>query len=89
MQVDGRKIRRYSSLLASFEETIVSFIKKLVLYLTSLIYSRNGTELLFPTRCRRILPSTYLDAELWFGRGTFLDSQRFIQGSTADLELLR
>lgn len=43
----------------------------------SVLYSRQGTELTIPPQCARLFPSTFLDSEIWSGRGFFPESRRF------------
>eukprot|EP00026_Physarum_polycephalum_P004726 Phypoly_transcript_04749.p1 GENE.Phypoly_transcript_04749~~Phypoly_transcript_04749.p1 ORF type:complete len:686 (+),score=82.56 Phypoly_transcript_04749:167-2059(+) len=45
-------------------------------------YTRTGKKLHLPVSFTRLLPSIFLDSELWFGRGGFLETLSIINGIT-------
>eukprot|EP00026_Physarum_polycephalum_P004416 Phypoly_transcript_04435.p1 GENE.Phypoly_transcript_04435~~Phypoly_transcript_04435.p1 ORF type:complete len:688 (+),score=101.45 Phypoly_transcript_04435:123-2066(+) len=46
------------------------------------VYARTGKEIQLPEQFTELLPSIYLDSEIWFGRGGFQDSVGVIKGTT-------
>lgn len=54
-------------------------------------YTRKGTELLIPLKTYQHFPDVYLDGELWFGRGHFLDSKKVVGAplTSVDVSFLR
>lgn len=45
-------------------------------------YTRAATEIILPQKMTDSFPDMCLDAEIWFGKGSFIDSQRIIVTDT-------
>eukprot|EP00026_Physarum_polycephalum_P002043 Phypoly_transcript_02047.p1 GENE.Phypoly_transcript_02047~~Phypoly_transcript_02047.p1 ORF type:complete len:791 (+),score=118.55 Phypoly_transcript_02047:121-2493(+) len=53
------------------------------------LYTRSGREFLLSDAFYDCFPSIFVDCELWFGRGSFVESQKLILSNSANWEYLR